>query len=259
MLRLLFLAGLCSVLFGNEPLRTVTTRQGSDSAVSQYLVSLPHIAYGGGFRTKIIVRNTSSSSAEVTLNYFGDSGAPLLVPFQGVLSNHTTFTVPPNGTREVEPDWTGPESAGWAGIIYSNSGIKIQGVFLWRNPDDPPGKYTEATAPVVSLSGAGCIIPLPASAMTMPYDETEGRFSGYGFTNTTDTAVTMTLTFFDDAGRTVGEYTQQLPAFGHVQFLLRDKVPDVANKKGSMRLSGNGIVPLGFRFTQFFTFTTWLP
>lgn len=245
-----------------EQISVKTAVQGADLAVSQYLVALPHIAYGGGWRTQIVVRNTSSTPAGLTIYYFGNKGNPLSLSIGGVASDHTAITVPPNGEQTVDPDWQDSTiTAGWAGLVYDNAALKIQGIFQWHNPADPPDKFTEATAPVVSQAGASCIIPMPSgnSTVTMPFDETEGRSSGYGFANTTNTTVTMTLTFYDQSGQSAGQYTQDIPGFGHDQFLLKDKVTTLANKKGIMSISGQGIVPLGFRFATYNTFTTWLP
>jgi hypothetical protein len=262
MKRLVVIAALgAGALGGAEPASAPTLVRDAATGVSQYLVALPHMAYGGGFRTKVVIRNTSSTAADVTLNYYGAGGSPLLVPFGGVGADHTSVTVPPNGVRYVEPDWQGQESGGWAGLVYTNSGVKIQGIFMWHNPADPADKYTEAAAPVISQAPVACIIPLPSasSTMTMPYDETEGRFSGYGFANTTSAAVTMSLTFYDQDGQTVGQYNQLLAGFEHVQLLLSEKVRSAANSKGTMQITGQGIVPLGFRFTPYYTFTTWMP
>jgi hypothetical protein len=238
-------------------LRTVSTIEG---AVTQYFVALPHIAYGGAWRTKIIVRNTSSTAADITLNYFGESGNPLYISFAGISSDHTTITIPANGERELEPDWSGPEASGWAGLVYTNSGLSVQGMFLWHDPADPPLKYTEAAAPIISQLGSSCIIPLPGTnTYTMPYDETEGRFSGYAFANTGSTLSTLTLTFYDEEGNLSGQYTQSIAGFGHALVLTGDKVPAIKGKKGTMVIGGAGIVPLGFRFTPYYTFTTWQP
>ncbi len=263
MKQLVFVAmlSLTALAGADRPASSPTFVQDPATGVSQYLVGLPHIAYGGGFRTKILIRNTSGSPADVTLNYYGVGGTPLLMPFGGTGADHTNLTVPANGVREVEPDWQGQEAAGWAGLVYTNSGVKIQGIFLWHNPADPADKYTESAAPVISQTSSGCIIPLPSanSTMTMAYDETEGRFSGYAFANTTSAAVSMSLTFYDQEGQTAGQYNQTLSGFEHIEFLLRDKVDGLSGKKGTMQITGQGIVPLGFRFTPYYTFTTWLP
>ena len=257
-------AALLAGQSGPAPAREIQTvvRASTNAAVSQYLVAIPHFAFGGTWRTQFVITNTSSASADVTLNYFGDNGSPLGLPFSGVSTNSSTVTVPGNGQVVIEPDYQGSSSVGgWAGVVYTNSGVKIQGIFLWHNPSTPAGQYLQATAPMINQSGAACIVPLPgpASSYTMPFDETGGMFSGYGFANTTASAVTMTLTFYDQNGQSVGQYSEQLAGFGHDQFLVRDKVTGALGKSGTMVVGGQGVVPLGFRFNPDYTFTTWLP
>lgn len=257
--QLLFVA-----LFGGVAMSAQTVVQGAGSSVTEYLVALPHIAYGGGWRTQIVVQNTSASPAAVTLSYFGDNGSPLSVSIGGVSSTSTALTIPANGEQVVEPDWAALTSTteGWVGLVYSGSGLKVQGVFLWLNaPPAPAGQYTQAAAPVVSQMATACIISLPSggSALTMPYDNTGGQFSGYGFANTTAAPVTLSLTFYNTSGVVVGQYSETLPAFGHDSFLIAGKVAALAGTQGTMAITGQGVVPLGFRFNANNTFMTWLP
>ena len=260
----MLLAALCScfVMSATEPIGVRTAVLGSDASVSQYLVVLPHIAYGGAWRTQIVIGNTSSTAADVTIYYYRSDGTPLSLAIAGVLADHTTLTIPAYGSRTVEPDWQdAATTAGWAGLVYSNSGLKIQGVFLWHNAAEPADKYIEATAPIISQAKTTCIIPLPSgdSSLSMPFDETQGRVSGYGFANTTNAPVTMNLMFYDQDGQMISQYSEQLAAFGHDHFLVKDRVQSLANRKGTMQVNGQGIAPLGFRFTPYGTFTTWLP
>jgi hypothetical protein len=261
------LFGAIALAAAERPPATVQTvvRAGRDDAgagndITQYLVALPHIAYGAGWQTQFVVGNTSGSPADVTLYYFADNGIPLSVPYNGVSSTSTALTIPANGMQIMEPDWqSGTNTEGWVGVVYSNSGVKIQGVFLWTNPG-PPAVYTEAAVPVVNQSGPACVIPLPATiAYTMPFDETGGNFSGYGLANTTNSAVTASMTFYDPNGNLLTQYSQLLPAFGHVSFLLKNAAPALEGKMGTAVLSGAGVVQMGFRFTPQYAFTTWQP
>jgi hypothetical protein len=241
-----------------------TVVQSSGSGVTEYLVALPHIAYGGGWRTQIVVENTNATAAGVTLYYFGDNGTPLNVAIGGVSSTSTTLTIPAYGEQVVEPDWASLTSTteGWVGLVYSGAGLKIQGVFLWLNaPPAPAGQYTQAAAPIVSQMATACIIPLPSggSVLTMPYDNTGGQFSGYGFANTTAAPVTLSLTFYNASGVMVGQFSEPLAAFGHDSFLIASKVPALAGTQGMMAINGLGVMPLGFRFNANYTFMTWLP
>ena len=226
------------------------------SAAQQYQVAFPQIAYGGGWETKIIIANISSTPQQITLDYFDANGNPLSIPFGGTPASQTKLTIPPNGQQEVVPDYQGDTTTvGWAGLTYNEQSLRIQGVFLWQNQ----GNSTQAVAPIVSLSTPACLIPLPANALiTMPYDQTAGGLSAYAFANTISAPVTMTLKFYDQLGNLIGTDIEQIPSLGHVQFAVTDKVPALANTKGTMQINGAGIVPLGFKFYGSI-FTTWLP
>ena len=260
----LLLVALCGgvAMWAAEPFSGNAVVPGAGAGVSQYLLALPHLAFGAGWRTQIVVGNTSGSAADVTLYYFSNTGSPLSLAINGVFFDHTALTVPANGQQMVEPDYLGTASNdGWVGLVYSNTGVKIQGIFLWHNPADPADKYyTKAAAPMVNQSGPACVIPLPGSASyTMPYDETGGYFSAYGFANTGAGPVTMNLTFYGQNGQVVGQYSELLPAFGHDSLAPKDKLPQLVGQKGTMVITGQGVVPLGFRFNPDYSFMTWLP
>jgi len=180
-----------------------------------------------------------------------------MVPFGGVPASQSNLTIPVNGQQVVVPDFQGSTTVvGWAGLTYNELGLKIQGVFLWQNQ----GNSTQAVAPIVSLSEP-CILGFPNTALiTMPFDMTGGGLSAYAFANTMSTPVTMTLNFYDQNGNSLGSYTPAaIPGFGHTQFGLGDiGVATLTGAKGSMQISGAGVVPLGFKFYGSI-FTTWLP
>src|ERR1035441_1476361 len=98
-----------------QTVQTVVRAGRQDAGIAQYLVALPHIAFGGTWRTQVVIGNTSGTSADVTLYYFGNDGNPLSLAIGGVLSDHTALTVPANGEQIVEPDWQSTTTAqGWA-------------------------------------------------------------------------------------------------------------------------------------------------
>jgi len=74
----------------------------------------------------------------------------------------------------------------------------------------------------------------------------------------------LSLTFYNQNGALLGQYSESLAAFGHDSFLLKDKLPATAyaaivGQQGTMGIAGQGVVPLGFRFNPDYTFMTWLP
>src|ERR1017187_1946313 len=74
--------------------QTVVRATSQDAGITQYLVALPHIAFGGPWRTQVVIGNTSSTPAAVTLYYFGNDGNPLSVAIGGGFSAQTRPTGP---------------------------------------------------------------------------------------------------------------------------------------------------------------------
>ena len=241
-------------------------------SASSYSVALPHIAYGGGWQTTLLIRNTSSNSATVTACYYGDDGSPLSVPFKGVGATSTTVTVSANGETEITPDSTGSATiAGWAGFSGGlPSGLSAQAVFV--SSLGPTGFCIFSSPPnsVISNSPSQAVAPIVSGTggtLSLPFDNTNGQVSGYAFANTSNQPVALTVTFFSESGTGLGTYTlpSQLAAFGHTEFLLNASgLPAaLANEKGVMEISGASVYPLGFRFaisgSSIQSFSTWLP
>lgn len=240
---------------------------------SQYQIALPHIAFGGlpnapggQWETKIVVTNVSNSAQNLAINYYDTNGNPLAFTVNGGAPAPTSVVIPVNGQQEIVPDFQGSTTTvGWAGLNYNALALKIQGIFLWQNN----GNSTQAVAPIVSLTQP-CILGFPNTApLTMPFDQTGGASFGsaFAFANTMPTPVTMTLSFFDQTGASIGQpYTPPaIPGYGHIQIILNvpGQLPPqlasaIANTKGSMQITGAGVVPLGFKFYGNI-FTTWLP
>jgi hypothetical protein len=226
-------------------------------STTQYQIALPDIAFGGPWETKIVVTNVSTTPQAITINYYDPNGSPLMVPFAGVPTSQQNLTIPVNGQQEIVPDFSGSNTiVGWAGLTYNELGLKVQGVFLWSQN----GNTTQAVAPVVSLSQP-CILGFPDTApLTMPFDMTGGGLTAFALANTMPTPVTVSMNFFDQSGTALGTYTPAaIPAYGHVQFSLNGiGIAKLAGAKGSMQITGAGVVPLGFKFYGPI-FTTWLP
>jgi len=240
-------------------------------SASSYPVALPHIAFGGQWATTLLIRNTGSSSASVTVCYFSDEGTALSVPFNGTGATSSTVSVPANGQAEITPDSTGTNTvAGWAAFAGSlPAGVTAQAVFSWQPSStgfcilSVPSGLSFSTAPSQAVAP---IVNSPSGKLSMPFDNTGSQVSGYAFANTTNQSVTFTLTFYSESGSELGTYTPaQLPAYGHTEFLLNTSgVPSaVADQKGVMVISSASVYPLGFRFaisgSTVESFSTWLP
>ncbi len=248
------LATSALALFGGD-VQTVIYKSAGSTAVSQYIVGIPHIAYGGTWQAKILLRNDSDAAATVTAYYFNDAGTAVAVPIGGVSADHTDVSVPAHGQVVLTTDTGGPELTAWVALQFSNTGVKGQGVFTWTQAS----ATSEAVAPMINQN-AMCILPFPSTTdPSMPFDNTGSNFSGYAVANTTASALTVTFTAYSNTGTVLKTFTKNLPAFGHTSFLLTD-YSELAGQAGVLRMNGAGLIPLGFKFVNNpLRFTTWQP
>ncbi len=234
------------------------------AAVTQYLVGFGHLAFGyydsartGYWTTSFIFRNDGASDAAITLHFFADSGAPLQTPVIGAnRSEQYSVTIPAGGSRRVDLDPTKdyPTVVGWTAVEFDSTAIKGQAVFIQHASN---GTEAEGVVPMVSASSLACMVPFSsATVYSMPFDNTPGHTSSYAFANTTNQAVAGRARFYGENNEFLGEIELNLPAFGHTAF-ESTTLTAIRNTKGTMRLVGAGIIPLGFRFNAS-SFTTWL-
>ena len=261
---------------------TASTQPPPHEAVTQYLKGLAHFANGtwvvtstgnpdikGAWETIYSFRNDSAADASVTLRFFATSGQLLPMPIKGVVarSSDYVFTLPAGGARDVEldktadPVWVNDSltSTGWAAFICDNADVKGQAFFSdYRyNLDGSLQSKLTNMVPLTSLIPPGAIIPLPTTPYSMPFYD-NGMVSAYAFANTKADLVTMHARFYDQQGVYLGVIDKPLPGFGHVSFSSTAELPLLEGKKGTMRIEGDGVIPLGFRFDNG-PFTTLIP
>jgi len=263
--RLIFAGALLSFIMAAAPASAQCT-------ASSYTVALPHIAYNGGWETTILIRNTGTSAASVTACYYDGNGNPLSAPANGTNATFNTVSVPAKGQAEIDFADSSPSSAtiaGWVGFAGGlPTGVSAQAIFVSVFPAAPPlciisfpdqnsTSTSQAVAPIVTSTGA---------SLSIPFDNTNGQISGYALANTTNTPVSVTLTFYSESGAQIATYTPaQLAGFGHTEFLLNQSgLPAaLADAKGVMVIGSSSVFPLGFRFSisgsSILSFTTWLP
>jgi hypothetical protein len=220
---------------------------------------LPQLAAGGGWDTAIYLTNTSVGPISVALSFRGDDGAALTLPVtatqQGNAQTSVTSTlnavIPQNTTLAVGTGTLSATVQGWADVL-SNGTLTGFAVFRY--------------APQGLRSGSGITTPwegtvplqtqLSPTAITVPFDNTNGFATGVALGNLTASVLNLTATFYDDSGNPVGwPQTLSLAGNGHTSFVLSSQYAFIANAKGIMRVTGGALMGLGLRASPYGTLT----
>jgi hypothetical protein len=213
--------------------------------------SMAHVASGGGWQTTFTLVNTGTSSAQVQLNFFDNNGVALSLPLTFVQSGATT-----NGSIVSKI------IAGGATLVIltqgSNAGASVVGSAQLTTTGSVSGFAIFRYNP----TGQEAVVPLEtrdASAYLLAYDNTNGLATGLALANVSNQLANVPVVLRDDTGTNLGTATINLPANGHMSFMLTGTYASVANKRGTVEFdapAGTQISVLGLRATPTGSVTT---
>lgn len=219
-----------------------------NASISNVRGHFAQVVDGGGWRTTILLYNTTRSESSYKLQMYRDDGTAMpaalsasSAPLEGTIASGGSATIETAGQ-------TGSVTQGWA-LLSGTPGISGVGVFRQRIEGRP-----DQEASVIS-SGR-------ERRLLVPYDQMEGNSTGLAITNPEGAQQTVSLTFRDERGMTTGRPALILPPNGHTAFALGTaQAPSGAPGTGRGVIEINGgsgqrVVALGLRFNATGAFTS---
>lgn len=223
-------------------------------------LALSHFADGGGWRTQIAVFNTFGVDfAHIVIQFRGSEGQKVAVPLEqyGTVSSLDVEL----GTQRslfLETSGTRPATqVGWVEIIQISGSTPVRAYAVFRQTVPGRPDY-EAVAAGMRAS----------AAMTFPFDNTEGLVTGFAVVNLGTSGCTVGVSpIYDEAGNSLASQPKvagNLGANGHTAFVATDRIPELAGKRGYLKLfplfgCSGGIAALGLRFNPTGPFTNLQP
>jgi hypothetical protein len=219
--------------------------------------SMAQLASGGLWNTTITLVNTSTTAAQVSLNFYDDNGKalqlPLIFPVTTSTSAQATSTlnqtIGPEAELVIETAGTASQATteGWAQLAVTGGNVGGSAVFAWT----AAAGTQEAVVPVETRN---------PSAFVLPFDYTGGYATGVALANLSSEAVNIPVVLRDDAGASLGAAAAiSLPAYAHTSFMLATSYPAVSGHLGTLELgtpAGGQISALGIRATPSGAITT---
>jgi hypothetical protein len=217
---------------------------GTTSTISQ-------IADGGDWQTTIVLVNTGSGPAPVSLRFTQPGGTPWLMSVAGTdgVSEYSDV-IPAGGSRIIDTAGSALTlSQGWGQVITSGS---VAGTAIFR----------QRLSAVRDAEGA---VPLSLSAIrqfVLPFDNTQGFVTAMALAGQDpfqSTSVMVTLR--DQNGVVLGNEAVNLPPLGRSAFVLPSQFPETANAQGVAEFSSANVdvSALGLRYNPIGSFTSMPP
>src|SRR3989449_1241942 len=208
------------------------------------------IASGAGWKTTIDLVNLSSIAGSARVNFYGDSGNPLILPLvladgSGTASSSIDLSMQARGSAVLQSEaTTSAVSLGWAEIEASGP-LNGYAIFRQRLPGLPD---SEATTPLETIA---------SSSMAFFFDNVAGFQTGIAVVNLSASETTVTAVFRDENGLQLGSSQFSIPRSGHSSFFLNSRFPTTANRRGIVEFQNqSGITGVGLRFSPSLSFTS---
>jgi hypothetical protein len=225
-----------------EPIDTASLpAAGTTATISQ-------IADGGGWETTMILVNTGSAPAPVSVRFTQPYGTPWALQIAGTdgVSEYSDV-IPVGGSRILDTAGYSPVlSQGWGQVITTGS---VEGTAIFR----------QRLSIVRDAEGA---VPLSLSGMqqfVLPFDNTQGFATAIALANedpSQSTAVSVTLR--DLNGVLLGNGTVNLAPLGRSAFVVPTQFPMTGNVQGVAEFSSSNVTlsALGLRYNPIGSFTS---
>ena len=237
--------GLALSLTGTGTTITITQSGGGGGGGGlTFAGSMAHLASGGSWDTTLTLVNTGAAASEALLNFFGDNGSPLQLPFtfpqapgpSPLLASTIDRVINANALLVLDTQQPGtnlPE----VGSAQLLTGSNIGGFAIF--------KYT--------VTGQEAVVPLEtrkAASYVLAFDNTNAVVTGVALANVGAQAANIPVVIRDDTGKQIGTDTITLPAQGHTSFLLATKYTFSQSKRGTVEFdtpAAGQISALGLR------------
>jgi hypothetical protein len=209
-------------------------------AISAGSLLIPHFAFGGGWKTQVVLVNTTDDTVTGTLQFFGEGtgtvqALPLTINLNGLVASTFAYTIPGRSAATLET------------ITPATTSVQVGSIQIAPSGNKSPGAYA-----VLSLSTNG---------VTVSQTAIEAQRSGFAFrayaeltsagpvpgaiqsavaianNSITPIIVNFTLTTLTgaDTGLTAGV---SVPGSGHVSLLLSELFPSLdVPFRGVLRVS----------------------
>lgn len=211
-----------------DTLITTTPIADLNASLSFDPISFPQVVDGGGFKTILILVNTSSVSETGLVKFLTDTGIPLNVHLtdDSVGSSSFPYLIPAGGFRVMETDGSpSSQNVGWALVTPSSTNTPVgAGVFSFTQggtlvtesgipaavPTTHARIYVDKTVSAAGTHNTGLAIANPAQPQSLSV--TINAFQLDGFTPVGSSAGPVVLNGFGHTARFADQFINGLPS-----------------------------------------------
>lgn len=206
---------------------------------------IPQIVDGGAWLTTIVLTNTGSTQAVVSLSFYQETGGgatrPWNLNFEEMSSAQLqNLSLPAGSTLFLHTlGQAAATSVGWAELSPGRGSFEAYVIFTQR----VPGRTDQSGTAEAAIATAFGIL--------VPFDDTNGGVTAVAIANSQFSPSTVSVSL--RTGSSTSEAPSiTLPGMGHTSFRFIDQFPTTANQSGLAQFysDANGLSILALRFNN---------
>ncbi len=198
---------------GTSTAATFTVTAGAVLPTNPVLAYLPHVPFGGGFRTKITIVNATNAANSGVVNFISQAGAQVASVQWSAAAGGTVRI----DTGNLFPNSTfGNLTVTWA-VIGAQAAVSAN-LFYEFNPSSSSPFYNVTNSVGFNDVNPIADFTIPFEAEPQPAGAAAGRLVGAAVANPTNAQVTLTIKLVDQGGNILATDTVNIPALGQTLF-----------------------------------------
>lgn len=204
----------------------------------------PHYAAGEGWNSSVSLLNPTGFPVRYRVSTRAQDGQTI---------DRAEGSISPYGVRVLEPAGNGAARLN-QGSLLVEAPSGVSGSLTFRSAEIPGQRGQQAASVPLIASGS--------KSWLVPFDNQNGFVSGVAVSLISSSAESVTLDAFDASGQLLESRTVTLNGAGQQAFVLADRLPGTANRRGILqaRVSGDASLGLvGLRFSPAGAFTSLSP
>ena len=225
---------------GSDEINIITT----GTTGLSFAGSMAQLASGGGWDTTLTLVNTGAATGEALLNFFGNDGSPLQLPFtfpqapptSPLVTSTLDRTLNANSLLVIDSQQpSNPASQVGSAQLFTTGNVSGFAIFKYA----PTGQ--EAVVPLETRN---------APSYVLAFDNTGVLGTGVAIANVTAQPASIPVVIRDDTGAQIGTETISLAAQGHTSFMLTSNYAITTGKRGTIEFDtppSGQITALGLR------------
>ena len=197
----------------------------------------PQIADGGGYKTILLLTNSSDTDTDATVSFLSDSGTPLAMTVGGVTSDSFLIRVSARGAARLTTSGSpATPVTGWASVSTTPpvdlNGNAIFQAFIGSI------LFCEASVPAVR----------PVSSVDFYVDEEAGFNTGFAIANPGTSPALGTLTLWSQGGTAISTYQISLDPGHYMATYLWQIIKDAPSGRAEIALRSGYVAATAMRF-----------